>query len=75
MKVRLKEGCAPIVFGSFLAPAHPEYFEVPSNYTTGARRHIDDGKLEYAPREAAAVAPLAPAKIDRKGFASRRPSK
>jgi hypothetical protein len=76
MKVRLKEGAAPITFGAYSAPSHPEYFNVPANYTTGALRALEAGQLEYAPREAAALPPVpVAAKIDRRGFAARKPAR
>lgn len=75
MRVRLKEGAPPITFGCFLAPSHPAYFDVPRGYEAGARMALEAGQLEYAPRAEAAAPPLAPAKVDRKGYAARRPAR
>lgn len=74
MKVRLKEGSPPITFGTFCSPSHPEYFIVPDGYDVGAVLALEAGQIEYAPREAAAVVPPLPAKVDRKGFAARKPA-
>jgi hypothetical protein len=78
MKVRLKAGAAPIVFGAFSAPSHPHYFEVPRLFTAGALRAIEAGQLEYAPREepaAPAPAPARATRVDPKGFPARRPAR
>lgn len=77
MRVRLKAGASPITFGCFSAPPHPAYFDVPRGYDAGARMALEAGQLEYAPRAEAAVAPPAPvaAKVDRKGYAARKPAR
>jgi hypothetical protein len=48
-----------MMLGSWVTPAHPTYWDVPRNYTSGVLRHVQEGLAEFAPLDSRPALELA----------------
>lgn len=57
-------------------PEYPDYCDVPAQEVAGMDLLVLSGHCEYSPRSESAPPPVpVAAKVDRKGYATRRPAR